>query len=383
MSGLNLDKPIYISTIIDSFNYGTVLQALATNNILRKYGSPYFVDYKRPQWTTRGWLATTIFDQNYNPLLNLLRVITQAPNRLYGERLFHHTIKNYLSLISAESFLGKRPFSLDEDAIYCVGSDQTWNFEYNHGIDPVYFLKYVPDKCFKFSFASSFGRASLSKREREETYEALKRFSSLSVREKSSVGILNDIGLSAIALCDPVLLCDQRYWNKLANIKNSPLNEIKKNYILIYQLNQRSDIVNHALELQRKEDLEVIIIGLDWKLPAPKGTKRILYPSIETWLKLFSQASLVLTDSFHGTCFSLIFKRPFISFAPPKYSIRISDLLSELALASSNYINSYPSDSVRIQNFTPAITNWSKVDEYLNDKKLQAENFLNSIFERY
>lgn len=375
------NNTIYVATIVDSYNYGTVLQALATNNILSEYGTPCFVDYKRPQWTTSGWLKLTISNPHYGFVVNLARLLTQIPNRLLGEKIFHKSINHYLELCSPKPFLSKDLDNLSNSASYCVGSDQTWNFEYNRGIDPVYFLDNIPTSYFKFSLSSSFGRPEISANEAAETYNRLKSFSYLSVREASGSTILDQLGLPSTVLCDPVLMCDQNYWHEIAKNQNAQSQRsFSRDYILIYQLNQRNDIINHALSIAEKKNLDVVLIGLDWKVLPKKGVRRVLYPTIEEWISLFSQARLILTDSFHGTCFSLIFNRPFISFAPPKYSVRIADLLHEAKL-QNNYVPTFPSDEINIQETVFETIDWEEVNSFISFQQENAKQYLDTVFE--
>ncbi len=372
---------IYVATIIDSYNYGTVLQALATNNILSEYGTPCFVNYKRPQWTTSGWIKSTISNSHYGFIVNLVRLFTQIPNRLLGEKIFHKSINHYLKLCSPKPFLTKEPGNLNNSASYCAGSDQTWNFEYNKGIDPVYYLENIPTNYFKFSLSSSFGRPEISANEASETFTRLRSFSYLSVRESSGSIILDQLGLPSTVLCDPVLMCSQNYWRKIAKSQNAKSQKsFSRDYVLIYQLNQRSDIINHALSIAEKKNLDVVLIGLDWKVFPKKGVRRVLYPTIEEWLSLFSQARLVLTDSFHGTCFSLIFNRPFISFAPPKYSVRIADLLREAKL-QNNYVPTFPSDEVNIKDTDFETINWEEVNSFISSQQKNTKQYLDTVFE--
>ena len=67
------DKNIYVSTIIDSYNYGTVLQAAATRDVLEPYGKPLFIDYCREAWTRKGLRDIYLKDKNHPLLLNVVR----------------------------------------------------------------------------------------------------------------------------------------------------------------------------------------------------------------------------------------------------------------------------------------------------------------------
>ena len=194
------------ATIIDSHNYGTVLQAVATRDVFEHYGHPVFIDYCRPHWTTKGWIKSYMGNTNRNVPERLARLVANAPVRHKSSTLFRSFVERELELCSSAPYLahGGGP---DSNAVYCVGSDQTWNIECNYGIDPVYFLKNVPGNYKKIAFSASFGRPSLSAEEAALTKPLLSQFDAISVRESSSVAILEEMGLNGTALKDPVLLC--------------------------------------------------------------------------------------------------------------------------------------------------------------------------------
>ena len=158
-----LKQDIYVSTIIDSHNYGTVLQAVATRDVFEHYGHPVFIDYCRPHWTTKGWIKSYMGNTNRNVPERLARLVANAPVRHKSSTLFRSFVERELELCSPAPYLAHGG-GLDSNAVYCVGSDQTWNIECNYGIDPVYFLKNVPGNYKKIAFSASFGRPEPERR---------------------------------------------------------------------------------------------------------------------------------------------------------------------------------------------------------------------------
>lgn len=320
---------IYVSTIIDSFNYGTVMQAVATNDILARYGEPVFIDYCRPQWTPEGHRELYLRNSG-SKLKNEARYWLTLPQWTKQQKMFRRFVQNNLSLCDAMPFLKGGKF--DRNAIYCVGSDQTWNYEDNDGLDPVYFLSNVPANCRKIAFAASFGRETLSDDEIEPTRQALSEFDAISVRESSGLTILKDLGLSGQSLIDPVLLCRPNLWKELAGAEAAA----SKPYVLLYMLNENREMVEYAGEVAK--DLGCIVrmvtFGIGQQLRKPHTFISEFQPTPERWLALFRDASYVVTDSFHGTCFSILFEHPMTVFDPPKYSMRIADILDAYDLKS-------------------------------------------------
>ena len=88
------EKTIYVATIIDSLNYGTVLQAAATNSLLSLYGNPIFIDYCRPDWKLSGWASIYMSDSSHSKAVNLIRLISNIPARIRSYYLFRSFIKS-------------------------------------------------------------------------------------------------------------------------------------------------------------------------------------------------------------------------------------------------------------------------------------------------
>lgn len=319
---------IYVSTIIDSHNYGTVLQAVATRDVLEGYGHPIFIDYCRPQWTTKGWVRSYMSNTERSLPERVARLAANAPVRYRTRGLFRSFVEKRLELCDAAPYLSSGK-ELDSHSVYCVGSDQTWNIECNYGIDPVYFLANVPAGFRKIAFSASFGRPSLSDEEAALTKPLLEQFDAISVRESSSVAILEDLGLSGTALKDPVLLCRPEMWRELA----SGVPAAEEGYVLVYMLNDNPAMCTFARELAVHKGLRAKIVTFNPMKRAPEGLDGICLPTPEEWIALFRDASLVVTDSFHGTCFSLLFEHPMVVFDPPRFSVRLKDVLFDFDLA--------------------------------------------------
>ena len=322
-----MKKTIYVATIIDSYNYGTVLQAVATRGVLDRLGKTVFVDYRRAYWNNTELLSRCIRNAS-NPVKGALSAVSQMSNRLISRKIFRSFVESHLPLCPSDKFESGGDFS--KDAIYCVGSDQTWNYECNEGVDPVFFLKNVPDECTKISYAASFGRSELLEEEKSEVARLLQRFSAISLREPSGINVLNSIGIAGgVVIHDPVLLCGRDIFEGIA--ERARQND-GRSYVLVYQLNRGRTLLAYADKLAKAVGCNVVKISLDWKEALPKGWRRELFPTIGRWVSLFRDASYVVTDSFHGTCFSLLFHKSFGVFDPPKYSVRLHDVLQDFGM---------------------------------------------------
>lgn len=360
------DRDIYVATIIDSHNYGTVMQAVATRDVLSRYGRPLFIDYCRPHWTRSGWVESYL-GRGGNPAVNVAKLCANAPARLKCERLFRGFIERELALAPSAPFLQGGEF--DGGAVYCVGSDQTWNVECNFGIDPVYFLAKVPDSCEKISLSASFGRPSLGPGELEATRPLLRGFRAISVRESSGVSILGSMGLEGVALKDPVLLCRAGLWGELA----SGVARSRDGYVLAYMLNDNPRMCSYAERVARGLGVEARAVTFNPLKGAPSGLRGVCLPSPEEWVALFRDASYVVTDSFHGTCFSLLFEKPMTVFNPPRYSVRLADVLADFGLADRRAGDDEAAESVSVHERP---VDWESVRSSKERFSKQAEDFL-------
>lgn len=325
---ISSQSDIYVSTIIDSHNYGTVLQAVATRDVLERYGRPVFIDYCRPAWTTKGWVDAYMGNTSRSVPERAARLVANAPVRHKSRRTFRSFVEKHLDLCDVAPYLAGGE-GLDPHAVYCVGSDQTWNIECNYGIDPVYFLANVPAGFRKIAFSASFGRSALDGGEAALTKPLLKQFEAISVRESSSVAILEEMGLAGTALKDPVLLCRPEMWRELA----SDVSASSEGYVLVYMLNDNPAMCSFARALAERKGLRVRVVTFNPLKRAPEGIEGVCLPTPEEWVALFRDASYVVTDSFHGTCFSLLSEHPMVVFDPPKFSVRLKDVLSDFGLA--------------------------------------------------
>lgn len=365
-----LKQDIYVSTIIDSHNYGTVLQAVATRDVLERYGRPVFIDYCRPHWTTKGWIKSYMDNTNRNVPERLARLVANAPVRHKSSTLFRSFVERELELCSSAPYLA-RGEGFDSNAVYCVGSDQTWNIECNYGIDPVYFLKNVPEDYKKVAFSASFGRPSLSAEEVALTKPLLSQFDAISVRESSSVAILEEMGLSGTALKDPVLLCRSELWRELS----VGVPAAADGYVLVYMLNANPGMCAFARELAECERMRARIVTFNPLKRAPEGLEGVCLPKPEEWVALFRDASYVVTDSFHGTCFSLLFECPVIVFDPPKFSVRLKDVLGDFALADRR-----AADGRDPMAIADAVIDWNAVRASKEKFAKEAKAFLDGAF---
>lgn len=188
---------------------------------------------------------------------------------------------------------------------YIVGSDQVWNPAISKDLMFAYFLDFGDDNVKRISYASSFGIDKWNlknKKVTERVKECLSRFDCLSVREEQGRELCKEVfGLDPVVVLDPTFLNEN--YNELIKTRN-PEREF-----LCYKLNRTKDFWENAPKVGEKLGLKPT--NLNYNYPK-KGWKYCFPPSLNTWITKFANAEFVLTDSFHGFVFSVLFHRQFV-----------------------------------------------------------------------
>ncbi len=368
---------IGIITLHRARNYGSVLQTLALQEKIKDKGVDVeILDYYPDRYHNVGLLKrlkgkSKRFEKNFVALFACRCIIFIS----YIKKMvvFDDFLKRNLKLTS-KSYRTYEEFEKDvpKADIYCTGSDQVWNSYWNEGIDYSLFLKFVPKDKFKFSYAASFGKSELEDDEKEETKELLEAYDYISVRENAGVKILEDLGFkNCPQVLDPTLLLVDNEWDKYVDDKYK-----NKKYILTYNLHHDKKIDIYAKELSKKYNLPVYNISYNWHDIYRSG-HLVWCPTVENYLGLIKYAQYVVTDSFHATVFSIIFRKQFISIYPELASSRISSLL-ELVNLQERGISSF--DNV---NLADKGIDYDKVHTLLSIERGKSDKYINDVLNSY
>lgn len=297
-----------ILTMHRVIHFGSVLQAYALQQVLYRMGyDNEIIDYVYPNEHHISKERKNIKGIMYD-IISLL--------------FFHKREQNNIKAFISKSLV-KTPESYDTPEklarrcpkydIYVTGSDQVWNTDYLNG-DKSFFFEFVPTDKKKISYASSFGRFSLSGEAAKDWLNNLNTYSAISVRErKAREIILKYTGLNAEIVLDPTLLINKSEWESFAKDKAIVSGE----YILVYVLTYAWQPFPYALDvIKHFEQLlgwkVVVIEPLNLKDEHPNW----IYMSNQSpkdFVNLFKNAGLILTTSFHGTAFAINLERPFYS----------------------------------------------------------------------
>lgn len=302
-------KKVGILTFNRPINYGAVLQAVALKEKVSCLDETEIINYICPH------IEKTYKPFNGNKLKGIIRFI------LFRKR--DKKFRVFIKEISSEKVYDKESLSKAEYQKIIVGSDQVWNYGCS-GSDETFLLPDIETK--KYSYAASFGVAELPEDQVSFFKEHLSQFCYISVREKTGQNICRaQLGLNAEVVLDPTLLLNGHEWAEKFSLVSR-----KKKYVLVYSLGINARLRNVAKQVAQRLGLPICNISTSAK--DFFGNKVIKSAGPKEWVELFHNAAFVVTDSFHGTAFSVNFNKPFYAFANNERASRIVDLLDTLGL---------------------------------------------------
>jgi hypothetical protein len=262
------------------------------------------------------------------------------------------------------SYRSLKKFHFNAD-YYVVGSDQVWNPDITKNYAVQYFLDFVNGK--KISYAASFGKSewNCNPKLTKEINDQLTCFSSISVREIEGLTILKEcFKRNGSHVLDPTLLFND--YQKLHTH-----NRKYKGALLCYNVNPDINFLRLIEEISEKSEFPAILIGTRSK---NKNIKSLPFVKVQEFLGLFSDASLVITDSYHGVIFSIINKKDFyvINNHVGRFS-RIKNLLQSLGLCDRIIDYGFSEGSSQLLNCN---IDYSNVYEKLERLRLKSIDFL-------
>lgn len=294
-------------------NYGSLLQALATQTVIEQLGHTCeIIDYIREDETYTRSERTLLRQKpewNRNPLKRFAYLALRQPWSVLSGRRFEKEREKLLKLsrlYSSPEELREEPPAAD---IYLTGSDQVWGPVEDGSYDSGYCLSFAPEEAKKASYAASFGHAELTEEQKTYFRKWLCRYDRLTVRETSAVKLLEGLGLCAEQVLDPTLLLDAQYWSRFMK----PIR--KKRYILVYQIHHDEALGEYARKVAKSRHLPLIRISASFHQFFREG-KLVWCPPVGEFLSYIRNAECLITDSFHGTAFAINFNTPFVEVLP-------------------------------------------------------------------
>lgn len=326
---------VSIMTLALSDNYGAALQCYGLSKALTDMGVENEL-YRYQDWSriTHGMSAVSRIKYE---ALKAAKLLLTGGARAKGFTAFREAyIPMTKRLYGKNAELRQEPGEYD---VYISGSDQIWNprlFVYDYS----YFLDFVPEGKKKISYASSFGKADFEDSYKEKCGQLLSGYSYISVREKSGEAIVKELcGKEAFTAVDPTLLLTKEDWEPL--MENASKKSKEFNGILCYIMPGdklvESAIERIAQQLHQKTGLPIMRLGIkEHKVFSYKHAEVDIKAGPAEYLAYFAGAQYVVTNSFHGTAFSVNFGKeayiPINDTLPPEKALheRMKSLLKQV-----------------------------------------------------
>ena len=313
-----MPKKIGIITFVNANNFGAELQAFASQYILNKMGyDAEIIDYvfyknkrhiktKKSRPIFKFTIKQKIAEYLLPRIKKLKAIINKKQSNIRKSRFeaFHRINTKFSKEYRTIDELYLNPPQYD---IFISVSDQIWNPDIFSNIEP-YFLTFAPKGAKKISYASSFGKNELSPNVANKYSTWLKEYYAISTRENTGVKIIKDLSLNAECVLDPTLLLNMKEWQKVEmKQKNIP-----QNYLLIYELISSPYLNTIAKEIAKNKNLKIVRICKDvYVEDKDKSVINIINAGPAQFVYLFSHANYIVTNSFHGTAFSINFEKDF------------------------------------------------------------------------
>lgn len=373
---------IGIITILKVNNYGAELQAYATQAALKKLGYEVeIIDYlfyknpghRRTKWSApvfRFSLVSRLKEWLY-PKMTALKTLNNRKTQKLRERRFANFHKENTSLSPTyrsmdELYSARLPYDM-----YLTGSDQVWNPGIYSSLNP-YFLTFAPEGKKRVAYAASFGVSQIPAYAKPYYRERLRQYDAIGVREREAVDMVQSVAdRKAEWVLDPTLLLTKVDWMKVAR---QPETSINGKYILIYELTPCPYIGQFARHLHAAKGWQMVrICKRACREYKERDIINITDAGPAEFLHLVANAGLVITNSFHGTAFSINFGRDFYTVLPlrKKNNSRQRSLLQMFGLGERLLVEGTPWEDIPNTSI-----DYSEVDKCLDRERNKSIQFL-------
>ena len=302
---------IHTITCHNVYNTGASLQAYALATYLKEQGHDveivdYVPDYLR-HYRLWGKVRSPRFDK---PVLRLMYNLAKLPGRLKGR--MEQRKKNFDQFTREHLPLTRKHYGSFQELVqdppraevYLAGSDQIWNTFFPNGRDPAFYLQFAPEGTIRASYAASFAVHRLEPQYQAQSAAWISALDHVAVRETSGLEILRQLGIDGgIQVVDPVFLLDAAHWDRLC-----PATERSEPYVLVYDFDKNPALRRAALELAEKHGLKLYTLQ-----DLGYGDRSFPDAGPIKFVQLIRGAEYVLSNSFHATAFSLIYRRPYLT----------------------------------------------------------------------
>lgn len=354
-------------------NYGSLLQAIATQKLICDCGYQCeVIDYIRKDEKYNSLIWTTLQKKprwNRNFITRCVYLSIRQPEHILAWHKFRYMQQNYLRLTAEYNdfeSLCESPPSAD---IYMTGSDQVWGIVANGEHDRSYFLDFIEGKSRKVAFSASFGNTEMTESNRKLITKWLSTYNDIAVREENAKKLLQSFGFYVRQVLDPTLMITKEEWEEY--IKRG----IGKDYVLVYQIHDNKSLSRYAKEFAKQVNLPLIRISSVLH-QCVRGGRFCNLPDISEFLSYIKNARYVITDSFHGTAFSLNFNVQFIEILPDNQTAGRNTSILHLTGLSNRIITDFNDFSIKDD-----IIDYERVNEIMKREREQSKNILKEMLD--
>ena len=315
-----------ILTFPNSTSYGAVLQMYALYHTVEALGhAPEVINYHNAYMKAERHVSKQSW----------VRTMAQHLLHYRQYRKFHSFEKRHMVRYPSTAF--SDPAKLPELAKrYCAiicGSDQVWNPDIT-GADLSYFLNFCDKQTNRVAYAPSFGLSDFSSDFSNAIREDLKKFHALSVRETPGQKVVEELTERDVPLvCDPTFLVNAEEWHALE--REHPA--AKEPYILYYTIRSSASLWKQCRAFAGKTGLKIVVVGGNPLKKWKNRDSRVTYAvdiGPEEWLYLVHHARYVVTNSFHGTAFSVNYRKDFYVEFSSLTKSRLTQITQALGLCA-------------------------------------------------
>lgn len=350
-------KKIGILTFHFSENYGAVLQCYALRKLINTIPGYTAEIINLISKDRRRWYDNPVLQEKYEEKLQKYKIFNQVENGIANEPIYN------INELNQEEYFG-----------FVVGSDQVWNISLK-SFKTAYLLDFANERPKKIAYAASVGMNidnPLLKTELFQKY--IKRFDSISVRENTHQSFIQQFTDKKVyAVLDPTLLIEKEMYDKLIENMNN-LEDLKEEYIFFYYLKNDNTIplaCSFVNMLARKYNLKILHYCVEMPEQVFKNqNKSFYYDGPKEFLWHIKHAKIVVTNSFHGTIFSILYNKPFYTYLVENMKSRVIDLLSNLGLENRIISGYKPLDDIELE------IDYKSVNEKINQERKRSKDFL-------
>lgn len=346
-------KKTLTTTTSRAINYGAILQTYSLHRKIKDMGCQnevIHVKNEKPKYfeEIKGY---SIRAKLIKSLENYFKIIRYKKCKKAFDNFLEFSKEN---ITSTPEILSLNEIELDNYDLIITGSDQVFGFGTKQNVNDIRFLKVNSTKTIKkYSYAASFGSYNLNDEEKAYMKEQLEKYTTISVREEQGKSFLKkELNLDSQVNIDPVFLHTKEEWSSLINTNRI----IKEKYILVYFLVGAPILEKVIDKVKEKYKLPVVCLQLT-AIKRIKADKYVFDAGPKEFLNLFKNAEFVITTSFHGSAFSIIYEKPFYSVLKKGYRTeRFENLLRQLHLENRMITDELVEiESVDYKNISPII----------------------------